>query len=114
MYWGPGPRVPGLDIHSAASAGSYLVVYVLVVLLEFDRPGWLGGDVIHDAAHAINHVSNDRCKVEIVARIPVDLVDDPVHDPLEEIPREVEGFGRHEVGCRHGAEDDDLTGINNR
>ena len=44
----------------------------------------------------------------------MDLVDDPVHDPLEEVPREVEGFGRHVVGRGHGAEDDDLTGISNQ
>ena len=39
----------------------------------------------------------------------MDLVDDPVHDALQEVPREVEGLGRHVVRRRHGAEDDDLV-----
>lgn len=39
----------------------------------------------------------------------MDLVDDPVHDPLEEIPREIESLGRHEVGRGHGTEDHDLV-----
>ena len=38
----------------------------------------------------------------------MDLVDNPVHHPLEEVPREVESLGSHVVRRRHGAEDDDL------
>jgi hypothetical protein len=43
--------------------------------------------------------------------IPVDLVDDPVHDPLEEIPGEIEGFGCHEICSGHCAQNDDLAGV---
>lgn len=43
--------------------------------------------------------------------IPVDLVDDPVHDPLEEVPGEVESLGRHVVRRCHGTEDDDLADV---
>lgn len=39
----------------------------------------------------------------------MDFVDDPVHDPLEEVPREVEGLGGHVVRRCDGTEDDDLT-----
>lgn len=41
--------------------------------------------------------------------LPMNLVDDPVHDALEELPREVEGLGGHVVRRRHGAKDDDLA-----
>ena len=41
----------------------------------------------------------------------MDLIDDPIHDPLEELPREVEGLGRHVVRCCHGTEDNDLVGV---
>ena len=44
----------------------------------------------------------------------MDLVDNPVHDPLEEVPREVESLGSHVVRRRHGAEDDDLVSVSNR
>ncbi len=41
----------------------------------------------------------------------MDFVDDPVHDPLEEVPREVESLGGHVVRRCHGAEDDDLLPV---
>lgn len=41
----------------------------------------------------------------------MDLVNNPVHDALQELPGEVEGLGRHEVCCCHGAEDNNLTGV---
>lgn len=44
----------------------------------------------------------------------MDLVDDAIHDPLEEVPREVERFGRHKVRRRHGAQDNDLERVSNR
>lgn len=41
----------------------------------------------------------------------MDLVDNPVHDPLEEVPREVESLGSHVIRRRHSAEDDDLVSV---
>lgn len=46
--------------------------------------------------------------------VPVDLINDPVHHPLEEIPGEVIGFGGHKVGGSHGAEDNNLEIISHR
>jgi hypothetical protein len=43
--------------------------------------------------------------------IPMDLVDDPVHDPLQEVPREVKSLGGHVIRRCHGAEDDDLPSV---
>lgn len=41
----------------------------------------------------------------------MDLVDNAVHDALEELPGEVVGLGRHIVRRCYGAEDDDLVGV---
>lgn len=38
----------------------------------------------------------------------MNLVDDSIHDSLENIPRKVEGLGRHVISGGDGAEYDDL------
>lgn len=43
----------------------------------------------------------------------MDLVDDPVHDPLEELPWEVKSLGSHVVRSRDGAKDDNLLRLAN-
>lgn len=40
----------------------------------------------------------------MVVNVPVNLVDDAVHDALEELPGEVESLGSHKVGGGDGAE----------
>lgn len=60
-------------------------------LLKLNSARRLAGNVISDSAHT------------------VDLVDDSVHDALEEVPREVEGLSRHEVRGRHRAQDDNVA-----
>lgn len=43
--------------------------------------------------------------------VPMDLVDNPVHHPLQEVPGEVVGLGGHEVCRCYGAKDDNLEDI---
>jgi len=47
-------------------------------------------------------------RIAVGYHIPVNLVDDSVHDSLENIPREVEGLGCHVISGGDGAEYDDL------
>ena len=61
------------------------------ILLKLNSTRGLRRDIIRDSADTIN------------------LVNDPVHDTLQELPREVERLGRHEIGSRDGAEDDDVA-----
>ena len=55
------------------------------VLFQLDGPGGLAGNIVEDAVDTI------------------DLVDDPVHGGLEDLPGDVGGLGGHEVAGDDGA-----------
>jgi hypothetical protein len=120
------PSSPNFSPFYSATSRSALTTYLVVPSkhfsdershsLELDRAGGLGGNVVDNAANATRNqdLANGQNRLERdVGRenVPMNLVDNPVHDTLQEVPREVEGLGRHVVGRGDSAEDNNLSPI---